>query len=217
MRLMGVHIPPEHQLLQLDCIHWRQVPLIYITKGRCKNVVNAILLNEPSTPLPLGGISLAIGAIRTLASNWTMSQTGHNSHSYNPVNYQHYTGGNLVYYINRTIAIYWSISQTWHDPHGFNPVNYQRHYNWPWSSLLCQPDSSDLLINVSNSTRFTRLQPRELSTPLHWGQSCLLYQPDNSNLLINVSNRTRSTWLHPCELSTPKQLAVILFAMSTGR
>ena len=154
---------------------------------------------------------------RTVAIYWSMSQTVHDSHDYNPVNYQHhYTGGNLVCYINRTIAIYWSMSQIGHDPHGFNPVNYQRQNNWPWSCLLCQPDNSDLLINVSNRTQFTRLQPCELST-LHWGQSCLLCQPHNSDLLINVSNRIRSTWLQCRELSTPLQLGAILFPMSTGQ
>ena len=117
---------------------------------------------------------------QTIAIYWSMSQTGHYPHCYNPVNYQHhYTGRDLVWYVNQTIAIYWWMSQTEHDPHGYNPVNYTTPLHWARSRLLCQPDNSDLLINVSNRTWFTRPQSRELSTPLHWARSRLLYQPDN--------------------------------------
>ena len=80
--------------------------------------------------------------------------------------------------------------------------------------MLCQPDNSDLLINVSNRTLSTLLQSRELSTPLHWARSCMLCQPDNSDLLINVSNRTLSTRLQSHELSKPL-MGAILFAMLT--
>ena len=106
----------------------------------------------------------------TIAIYWSMSQTGHNPHSFNPVNYQrHLTGHDLVCYVNCTIAIYWSMPQTGHNPHGFNPMNFQRYYNWAWSCLLCQLDNSNLLINVSNRTRSTWLQSRELSMPLPLG------------------------------------------------
>ena len=97
------------------------------------------------------------------------------------------TGCNLVCYVNWTIAIYWSMPQTGHDPHGYIPVNCHRHYHWVQSRLLCQLDNIHLFINASNRTRSTRLQSRELSTPLYWARSCLLCQPDNSNQLINVS------------------------------
>ena len=97
------------------------------------------------------------------------------------------TGCNLVCYVNWTIAIYWSMPQTGHDPHGYIPVNCHLHYHWVQSRLLCQLDNIHLFINASNRTRSTRLQSRELSTPLYWARSCLLCQPDNSNQLINVS------------------------------
>ena len=45
------------------------------------------------------------------------------------------------------------MTQTGRNPHGYNPMNYQRHYQWARSCLLCQLDSSHLLINVSNRTR----------------------------------------------------------------
>ena len=44
-------------------------------------------------------------------------------------------------------AINWSMS------HSYNPVNYPRHYHWAGSRLLCQPDNSDLMINVSTRTQ----------------------------------------------------------------
>ena len=60
--------------------------------------------------------------------------------------------------------------------------------HWVGSRLLCQPDNSDLLINVSNRTRSTWLQSRELSTPLTTGRDLVcLCQPDNSDLLIHAN------------------------------
>jgi len=72
------------------------------------------------------------------AFNWSMSQTGHDPHGYNPVNYQRqYTGRNLVCHVNRTLAIYWSMSQTGHDPHSYNPGNFHCHY----TGHFCMPRS----------------------------------------------------------------------------
>jgi len=60
--------------------------------------------------------------------------------------------------------------------------------HWVGSRLLCQRDNSDLLINVSNRTRSTWLQSRELSTPLTTGRDLVcLCQPDNSDLLIHAN------------------------------
>ena len=57
----------------------------------------------------------------TQALNRSMSQLGHNPHSYNPVNYQcHY---------------HWARSRKLSmSTHGYNPVNCQCHYHWARSS-----------------------------------------------------------------------------------
>ena len=64
---------------------------------------------------------------------------------------------------------------TGHDPHGHNPVNYQL------SAIGVNTDTINQLINISNRTRSTRLQSRELSKSLHLARSCLLCRPDNSD------------------------------------
>ena len=128
-------------------------------------VVNAVLLRvHPrmyQSRYNPSAVNIKQNIIHTATIQWTIQR--------------HYTGRDLVWYVNQTIAIYWWMSQTEHDPHGYNPVNYTTPLHWARSRLLCQPDNSDLLINVSNRTWFTRPQSRELSTPLHWARSRLLY------------------------------------------
>ena len=53
--------------------------------------------------------------------NRSMSQTGHDPHSYNPVNYQrhyHWARSCWLSVSIRTLAIKRSMSLTGHDPHG---------------------------------------------------------------------------------------------------
>ena len=106
-------------------------------------------------PLTLGAISFTMSTgqkrsinqcfkqdtIHTATIPWTFNATTTGAGRY------------LVCHVNLTIAIYWSMSQTGYDPLFYNPVNFQRHYHWALSRLLCQPDNSDLLINVSNRTQ----------------------------------------------------------------
>ena len=82
-------------------------------------------------------------------------QIEHNPHGYNPHGYNPHG----------------------YNPHGYNPVNYQRHYHWEQSWELSisirSTDTSSQLFNISNRTQSTRLQFRELSTPLQLGENAV--------------------------------------------
>ena len=81
-------------------------------------VVNAVLLRvRPhmyQSRYNPSAVNIKQNIIHTATIQWTIQR--------------HYTGRDLVCYVNQTIAIYWSMSQTEHDSQGHNPVNYQRHY-----------------------------------------------------------------------------------------
>ena len=68
------------------------------------------------------------------------------------------------------------MSQTGHDPPGYNPVTYLRHNLGAISlAISVNTDTSNQLINVSNRTRSTRLQSRDLSTPQPWRNLVISY------------------------------------------
>ena len=110
-----------------------------------------------------------------------------------------------------TLPIKWWMSQTGHDPHGNNPVNYYCHYHWARSCLLCQPDNSNLLINVSNRALSTQLKSRELSKPLplggilfamstrtieiYWSMSQTGHYPHDYNP-VNYQSPHQCVWSH---------------------
>ena len=137
------------------------------------NAIWSTWLQSPELlmPLTLGAISFTMSTgqkrsinqcfkqdtIHTATIPWTFNATTTGAGRY------------LVCHVNLTIAIYWSMSQTGYDPLFYNPVNFQHNYHWALSRLWCQPDNSDLLINVSNRIRSTLLQSRELSTSLPLG------------------------------------------------
>ena len=113
---------------------------------------------ELSTPVRLGGVSSAMG-VNTETRKWLiMSQTEHDPHGYNPVNYQlqyDWVWSSQLWVSIWTLASNLSMSQTEHNPHGYNLWIINSSMTTPWTinasrtgraliSYRCQTNTSKL-------------------------------------------------------------------------
>ena len=131
-------------------------------------VVNAVLLRvRPrmyQSRYSPSAVNIKQNIIHTATIQWTIQR--------------HYTGRDLVWYVNQTIAIYWWMSQTEHDPHGYNPVNYTTPLHWARSRLLYQPDNIYWSMSQTGHDPH-RYNPMNYQHHHHWARSRFQCQPGN--------------------------------------